>query len=316
MFFKNATLFRLSPALLQAIVAPQPCSDGDAPVSELETGLAAHQLKPLGPMELATYGFTPPLGGDTTALAVTVGSDVLVTLSGESKIIPPSSVNSLLQKRLAEVEAKEGRRPGGRARKRIKEEIVHELLPKALTRPSRTQAIINTEHGYVAIDTPSRKIAENVLSHLRIALGSFPALPINPEVSPRSVLTGWLSGDDLPEGVSLGDEVELRDAADKGAVVRCRNQELLSDEVTGHVESGKQVTRLALVLDDRTMLTIDDAVTLRKIRLLDGAMESLADIDGDDLQAELTARFALMAGELTRVFQMLQPAFDLTETEG
>jgi len=319
MFFKNATLFRIAPAILQGIVAAseqraEQSFEMRAPL--LAEGLAECTLKPIGPLELSTYGFVPPFGDDTEALMQNIGNNVLVTLAGEHKIMPPSSINALLKKKCDDLEAKEGRRPGGRTRKRLKDEIITELLPKALTKPSRTSAILNTEHGFIAVDTTSRKVAEQVVSEIRRALGSFPALPLNAEVAPRSVLTNWVAGEELPEGLSMGDEVELRDPTDGGAVIKCKGQELQSDEIAKHLESGKQVTRLALNLNDHVAFSFDEGLTLRKIRLLDGAVDALESTEREDLQAELMARLTLMGAELEGIFLMLEPAFDLSSAEG
>ena len=49
--------------------------------------------------------------------------------------------------------SKEGRKPGGRTRKRLKEDLVHELLPRAFVRPSRTDALLDLEHGLCIVDT-------------------------------------------------------------------------------------------------------------------------------------------------------------------
>ena len=67
---------------------------------------------------------------------------------------------------------------------------MHELLPRAFVRPGRTDALLDLEHGLCVVDTSSRKSGENVVSEIRHALGSFPALPLNAEVAPRAVLTG------------------------------------------------------------------------------------------------------------------------------
>src|SRR5690606_30278635 len=205
-------------------------------------------------------------------------------------------------------EAREGRRPGGRARKRLKGALVQEPLPRACVRPGRTDAILDREHALCVVDTSSRKQAEHVVSALRDALGSFPALPPNAEVAPRSVLTGWIAGEPLPEGLSLGDECELKDPADNGAVVKCQRQELQSDEIARHLEAGKQVTRLALVLDDHVSFVLGEDLVVRKFKLLEGAVDALESTERDDLHAELDARFALMSGELKRLFAVLEPA--------
>lgn len=300
MFFRNLTLFRF-PASLD--------------LNDLDAQLVPCALKPVGPLELSSRGFVSPFGRDGEALAHRVADAAWLSVGSEDKILPGAVVNDLLSRKLAEIEEKEGRKPGGRARKRLKEDLVHELLPRAFVRPSRTDALLDLEHGLCVVDTSSRKNAENVVSEIRKALGSFPALPANAEVAPRSVLTGWIAGEALPEGLSLGDECELKDAADKGAVVKVQRMELQSDEIARHLEAGKQVTRLALVLDDHVSFVLGEDLVLRKFKLLDGAVDQLESTERDDLRAELDARFALMAGEVKRLFSVLEPALKLSKAE-
>jgi recombination associated protein RdgC len=300
MFFRNLTLFRFPASL-----------DLDA----LDTRLAGQRLKPVGPLELSSRGFVPPFGRDSEALSHRVGDAVWLTVGGEDRLLPAAVVNDLLQKKLSELEQQEGRKPGGRARKRLKDDLVHELLPRAFVRPSRTDALLDLGHGLCVVDTSSRKAAEAVVSEIRHALGSFPALPLNAEVAPRGVLTGWIAGEPLPPGLSLGDECELKDAADRGAIVKCQRQELQGDEIGKHLEAGKQVTRLALVLDDHASFVLGEDLVVRKFKLLDGAVDQLESSQRDDVRAEMDARFALMAGELKRLFALLEPALKLSRAE-
>lgn len=300
MFFRNLTLFRFPTSL---------------DVSDLESRLATCALKPVGPLDLSSRGFVPPFGRDAEALSHRIGDALWLSVGSEEKLLPGAVVNDLLQKKLAELEQKEGRRPGGRTRKRLKEDLVHELLPRAFVRPGRTDALLDLEHGLCVIDTSSRKSGENVVSEIRHALGSFPALPLNAEVAPRAVLTGWIAGEPLPDGLSLGDECELKDAADKGAVVKCQRQELQSDEIGRHLEAGKQVTRLALTLDDHVSFVLGEDLVVRKFKLLDGAVDQLESTERDDLHAELDARFALMSGEVKRLFSVLEPALKLSRAD-
>jgi recombination associated protein RdgC len=123
---------------------------------------------------------------------------IWLTVGGEDRLLPGAVVNDMLAKKLEEIEQKEGRKPGGRTRKRIKDELITDLLPRAFVKPSRTDALLDLEHGVVVVDTSSRKSGENVVSEIRRALGSFPALPLNAEVAPRSVLTGWIAGEPCP----------------------------------------------------------------------------------------------------------------------
>jgi recombination associated protein RdgC len=300
MFFRNLTLFRFPTT---------------TKFDDLESGLGECQLKPVGPLELSSRGFISPFGRDADAMSHSQGDATWLAVGGEDKILPGSVVNDMLNKKLAEIEAKEGRRPGGKTRKRIKDELITDLLPRAFVKPSRTDALIDLGHGVVAVDTSSRKSGENVVSEIRRALGSFPALPLNAEVAPRSVLTGWVAGEPLPEGLSLGDECELRDPIDQGAVVKVQRMELQSDEITKHLESGKQVTRLALNLDDHVSFVLGEDLIVRKFKLLDGAVDELESTERDDLRAELDARFVLMAGEFRRLFTVLEGALKLSKAE-
>jgi recombination associated protein RdgC len=300
MFFRNLTLFRFPTSL---------------DLSELESRLAECALKPVGALEISSRGFVSPFGRDGETLSHGISDAIWLSVGTEEKILPGAVVNDLLARKLEEIEKKEGRKPGGRARKRLKEDLVHELLPRAFVRPGRTDALLDLGHGLCIVDSSSRKAAENVVSEIRHALGSFPALPVNAEVAPRSVLTGWIAGEPLPEGLSLGDECELKDAADKGAVVKCQRQELQGDEIGKHLEAGKQVTRLALTLDDHVSFVLGEDLVVRKFKLLDGAVDALESTDRDDMRAELDARFALMAAEAKRLFSVLEPALKLSRAD-
>ena len=300
MFFRNLTIFRFPTSL---------------DLSDLDTRLADCALKPVGPMELSSRGFISPFGRDGESLSHAIGDAIWLSVGSEERLLPGAVVNDLLSKKLAAIEEKEGRRPGGRARKRIKEELVTELLPRAFVRPGRTDALLDLEHGICVVDSSSRKSAEHVAGEIRRALGSFPALPLNAEVAPRAVLTGWVAGDELPEGLSLGDECELKDAADKGAVVKCQRHELACDEIGKHLEAGKQVTRLALTLDDHVSFVLGEDLVVRKFKLLDGAVDQLESTERDDVRAELDARFALMAGETRRLFSVLESALKLSKAD-
>jgi recombination associated protein RdgC len=102
---------------------------------------------------------------------------------------------------------------------------------------------------------------------------------------------------------------------DGGAVVRCQHQDLQSDEIAKHLESGKQVTRLALTLDDHVSFVLGEDLVVRKFKLLDGAVDQLESTERDDLRAELDARFALMSAEFSQLFTVLEGALRLSRAD-
>jgi|SRR6185437_8622195 len=299
MFFRNLTLFRFSPAVGKTL-------------GDLESALATRALRPCGPLETGTRGFVSPFGPESEALTLKIGHATLFTLGAEEKLLPAAVVNAELAGRLRKMAERRGRPVGGRERKRLKAEVLDELLPRAFVRPSRLNAYVDTKNGWLVLDTASRKAAEAALTALREALGSFPAVPLAPSETPRSLMTGWLTRGKLAGGLMLGDECELRDPAG-GAVARCRHQELESSEVKEHLKRGKQVFQLGLVFDSRIAFVLGEDLTIRKLRFLDVVQDAL-DADGrDSAAAEIDARFALMSGELQRVLHGLTEWFGLQD---
>ena len=107
-------------------------------------------------LELSSRGFVTPLGQHGDQFCQRQGDALWLAIGGEDKLLPGAVVNDLLQKKLASIEEKEGRKPGGRTRKRLKDELIMELLTRAFVRPVRTDALIDTQTGVIAVDTSSR----------------------------------------------------------------------------------------------------------------------------------------------------------------
>ena len=299
MFFRNLTLFRFS-------------AETAAALDRLDAALDAHRLRSVGPLELATHGFVSPLGAEEGPLSIAIGACTLLTLGREEKLLPAAVIHAELARRVRAAAEQRGQPVGGRERKRLKEAVLEELLPRAFARPSRLSAYLDRKNGWVVLDTSSRKAAEQMLTNLRQALDSFPALPLAPEQTPRLLMTDWLSRGKLPAGLSLGDECELRDPAGaQGAVVRCRRQALESEEVREHLKSGKQATQLGLEFDGRLAFVLGEDLCLRKLRFLDVVQDELDSSARESAAAEVDARFALMTLELERLLDKLAEWFGL-----
>jgi recombination associated protein RdgC len=299
MFFRNLTLFRFSPAVAADLV-------------RLEEALSNRRLRPCGPLEMFTKGFVPPVGRGEEAALLHVGKHcTLVSVGGEDKLLPAAVVNDELQRKVQKIAEEEGRKVGGRERKRIKDDLINELLPRAFVRSSRMAAYVDTKNGWLVLDTSSRKSAENALTQLREALGTFPAIPLAPEEGPRVLMTDWLANGTLPAGLALGDEVELRDPATAtGAIAKCRRQDLDAEEVKEHLRNGKQVFQLGLTFDDRISFVLGEDLVIRKLKFLDVVLDEMAD-SAQDAHAEMDASFALLTLELERLLAKLEEWFGL-----
>jgi len=298
MWFRNLTLFRFSEHAAKSL-------------KSLDDKLGELPLKPCGPLELSSQGFISPYGRNEQALSHQVGQFALLTLGREDRLLPASVVNDELSARLRKITEKEHRKVGSKERKRLKEDILTDFLPRAFIRLSKLHAYLAVKTGWLVLDTASRKAAEEALSRLREALGSFPAVPMAAEESPRALMTDWVIHGKLPKGLALGDECELRDPAETGAVVRCRRQDLETDEVREHLKSGKQVFQLGLIFEDRIGFSLGEDLTVRKLRFLDQVQDELGETDRDSGLAELDAVFALMTLELERLLEKFEAWFGL-----
>lgn len=302
MNFRNLTLFRFSAAVATDL-------------SRLDEVLPKHRLRAVGPMEMSTSGFVSPLGRGEESLTHTVGSHTLVVGASENRMLPSAVVNDELAKRTQKIAEQEGRKVSGRERKRIKDDVLNDLLPRAFVRQTLTAAYVDSRNGWLVVNTASRKTAENLLSQLREALGSFPAVPLAPEESPRLLMTHWVATGELPTGFALGDEIELRDPATaSGAIARCRRQDLDSDEVREHLRTGKHVFRIGLTFDDRISFVLGEDLVLRKVRFLDVVLDEQAD-EPESAAAAADANLALMTLEHGRLLEKLAVIFKLPRPE-
>lgn len=313
--FRNVTFYRFPKSLADSLRLM-------AFRGDLQDDLAASPAKPCGPLELQSRGWVSPYGDGSAAMFQQSGDCILLTLGGEDKVLPASVVNDQLWRRLAEVEQRDRRRLGGKARKRLKEDLIHELLPRALCKPYRLAGYLDLQDCFLAVDTASRSAAEAFVSHLRHALGSFPALPLSAEADPRKVLTEWVRfGTQWGEVNDWGelrvdDSATLEVAASDCGKVTLSRLEITGDEVQNHINAGMQCTRLGLTLDDRLSFTFGDDLIVRKLKLLDAALDSLDSVEREDLRAELDARFALLSGEVRHLFRTLAGPFKFSTVEG
>lgn len=287
MWFKNLQIFQLK--------------DGFGHDEEvLEQSLNGERFRGCGPLESMVQGWHPPQGRDSDQLCFASNGCFLVCLKKEEKILPASVINDILADKVQEIEEAEARSVRRKEKQQIKEEIVHDLLPKAFTRSSLTYAYVDPVANWILVDSSSAKKAEDLVSQLRKSLGSLPAVPLSVKLSPPEVMTGWLEGRDLPGDIELADQCELRDPSDEGGIVRCRRQDLGSDEIQAHLNAGKRAVQVAVDWKERIAALITDEPAAKRLRFADELIEESADSAGDDLSVLFDTDFTLMSSELRR----------------
>lgn len=293
MWFKNLQLFQLN-------------KDIKLDLSKLESQLEAFRFEPCKSIETYRLGWTLP-AATSGQLHHVSGGAILLCLRRQEKVIPAAVVNETLKERVEALEAKESRRVGRKEKLTIKEEILSELTPRAFVRSSFTWGYISPADKLVVIDASSAKKADEFLDLLRQTIGSLPVVPFNTEQSPSIVMTGWLQdAHKRPQGLELDGQCELRSDLEEGSVIRCKQQELDAEEILAHIETGKQVVKLAINWQERIQFILQEDLVIKRLRfgddLLDEAKDSYSD---EDPMTRLDTDFSLMTLELKRFIPTL-----------
>lgn len=251
----------------------------------LEPALEELAFSPCAEQSMSSEGFVHVIGQGTDQAHFThhYAGGILFAVQSETRIIPPRVVDDRLAQALERIEKNEGRRPGSRERKRLKEEIVHDLMAKSFTSKMRTRALLDTERGLLLVDTASRKVADGIVSHLRSAIGSFPCVSLSTRLAPAVWMTDLVKSGNLPPKLELGDACVLK--GPESAKVTIKNLDLRGEDVQGHVASGMFITQVDMVRSDEFSWVLDDALTVRKFNCL-------AEVDMPDsgeIEAEINA---------------------------
>ncbi|WP_421684007.1 recombination-associated protein RdgC [Stutzerimonas urumqiensis] len=282
MWFRNLLVYRLT-------------QDVPFDAETLEAALAAKQARPCNSQEVSTYGFVAPFGKGADAPLVHVSQDfLLLATRKEERILPGSVVKDALKEKIDEIEAEQMRKVYKKEREQLKDDIVQAFLPRAFIRKSTTFAAIAPSQGLILVDSSSHKRAEDLLSTLREAIGSLPVRPLTVRVAPTATLTEWLKTQQAAPDFTVLDECELRDTHEDGGVVRCKRQDLSSDEIQNHLGAGKQVTQLSLAWQDKLSFMLDDKLVIKRLRFEDLLQDQAEQDGGDDALSQQDASFTLM----------------------
>lgn len=305
MWFRNLQIYRLG----------QPF---DLTPEALDDRLQTQAFQGCGRMDLAAAGWVPPLGRHGQQLVHAVNGYFMVCARKAEKIIPAGVVKQLVDDRVAEVEAAESRDIYRRERLRMKDDIIVDLLPRALTRHTDQYAYIDVRNGLIVADSATSGKAEDLISLLRATLGSLPATPVKVRNSISNSMTRWIAGERLPRDFALGEACELKHPDPAGGVITCKNQDLAAGEIRNHINNGKYAVKLALQWKQRLSWVLHDDLSIKGLHFEDLIREAEGETAVDDPASRFDLDFSLMTLELAEFIPQLFAALggeDLSESE-
>ncbi len=275
--------------------------------AELEERLGTLRFVECGASQPESSGFVEPRGEKHGPLVESVGGQWILKLCTETKAVPGGAVKSQLEARLDKIEQDTGRRPKGKQAKEIKEEIVHELLPRAFPKRGTTPIWIDVDAKLVMIGAASAKKADKITTTLaELLAGGIRLDLVQTQLSAATAMADWLSTKEAPAGFTVDRECELKQPDSEKALVRYARHTLDIDEVGEHIKQGKLPTSLAMTWDNRVSFVLTENLAIKKIKLLDVVLEGQEKAGKGDNGFD--ADVAITTGELGKLIPDLVEA--------
>lgn len=144
-----------------------------------------------------------------------------------------------------------------------------------------------------------------MLALIRKTLDSLPVVLLTMESPIELTLTEWVRSGNAPTGLLMGDSAELKAILEDGGIARVKKQNLVSDEISVHIEAGKLVTKLALDWQNRIAFILDDNLALTVLTFADELIGQNDGIDHADIAQRLDADFLLLSAEFSTLVDKL-----------
>ncbi len=281
--FKNLQMYRITVAWPYTIDA-------------LNEHLSHAVFTPCAPAAKESIGWIAP--AKNTALAHSVGGQILIAMKHEQKLLPASVVKRHAESKAAEIAAREGRKVGRKEMRDLREAAALELLPSSHSLERVTYAWMDPANGWLVVDSSSAPRAEMLLEHLRRSLPDQVGIKMcKLTMSPSAAMNGWIAEGEAPSGFTIDQDLELRSA--ENGKVRYTKHTLEGDEIRQYIAAGKVATQLALTWNDRLSFRLTDTFAVRKVAFLDIIKESAEQTEVENEEERFDADFALMTGELS-----------------
>jgi recombination associated protein RdgC len=280
--FKNAIIYRIAESWQGSFQA-------------LEDALSKTVFEECGATQERSVGWVPPRGEANGLIVESVAGQWIMRFMTESKMLPASVLNRKVNEKAEHIEKTEGRKPGKKEKKELKDEAKLDLLPMAFTKQGSMWVWIDPVNRTLLLDTSTQGRADEVVTLLVESLPGFAVALLDTQTSPQAAMAHWLTTQECPEGFSIDRQCTLKAADESKAGVRYTRHPLDIAEVKEHIEHGKLPTELAMTWDDRLSFVLTEGLQIKKIQLLDAVMDGQKAEDGG-----FDTDVSIATGELAR----------------
>lgn len=298
LWFRNAIIYQLN-------------KDNLLDIQLLEKAVNACPFVPCGNTDSTRSGWISPFGDEPeNPLMLNVDGQILLRLKKEIKILPASVIKQALNEKIIQQEQLLNRKLKKSEKLLLKEEIYIDLLPRAFSKYQLFWLWIDTKHKQVIVDTSSFKQAEDILALLRKEMGTLALTPYATDKPLEKTLTKWVRETLHFPPLLLGDEIELKDAIEESILVKCKNQDINSQEIFVHIDYGKQVSKLKLIDERGVSFILNRDCTLKNIKFDSTIVDKNEDFLPEEKNHKLTADFIIMTNTLFDTIEILQKTIE------
>ncbi len=301
MWFKNARIYNVDLSEIIEIFKDE---------QRLDEALRQAAFTPCTAQMVASCGFVPLYGADTP-FCYRQGPHCFCLMQEENKLLPASVIKNELETQVRQREQELNRKINHDERNAMKTAVQNQLLSRAFTTRRSYLVYINPESRLCAVSASSPKRAEAVLAMLREALGTFPARILQPRCVVEDRLTAWISTpSELPERFELGTDTVLKSPADEGGVIRASKEDLTSEEIALHIQSGKVSTEVQVIYNEALSLVLTSDLSFKRLKPLDLYLERTLPEQTDDEIANLQGQLVLQGELLNELGLAVMEIFD------
>jgi recombination associated protein RdgC len=171
-----------------------------------------------------------------------------------------------------------------------------------------TYGYISVKENLLVVDAASAPKAEEFLNLLRDTLGSFPVALADSKRAPTDVMTRWLKEQKASDSFTINEDCELFNPIDGSNVVRCKGQDLISDEIQTHLDAGKQVKQLGVLWNNLLSCVLTDELSVKRLRF-EEMNEEADSFEEESAAQKFDQEFVLMTLGLSTFFTAYFAAF-------
>lgn len=287
LWFKNAIIYQLN-------------NDNLLDKQTIENAVKSASFSPCGNLDSTKMGWVSPYSDNNqNDFIIDMQGHLLLRIKKETKILPAPVIKQALNDKIDKQEKTLSRKLSKNEKATLKDEVMIDLMPRAFSKYNYYWLWIDTQNKRIIIDCSSFKLAEDILAILRKELGALALTPLSIEKPLEKIMTTWVKEKLSFPPFILGDEVELKDPLEGNGIISCKNQDITSDEMLVHLDSGKWVTKLKIIDEHGINFIIHPDLTLKRIKFDSVILDENEDIGSDEFDKRLEADFYIMANTLS-----------------